>query len=91
MSMILITTFGLGQPTFTEHTISNIVNGAWFVYAKDMDTDGDMDVLSASFSDDKIAWYKNDGNENFTDFDMLEIADRVISAVNEKLPRKEKS
>ena len=30
-------------------------------------------------------------NENFTDFDMLEIADRVISAVNEKMPRETKS
>ena len=36
------------------------------VYAKDMDGDGDMDVLSASRIDDKIAWYENDGNENFT-------------------------
>ena len=25
-----------------------------------------MDVLSASFADNKIAWYENDGNENFT-------------------------
>ena len=30
-------------------------------------------------------------NENFTDFDMLEIADRVISAVNEKMPRETRS
>jgi hypothetical protein len=32
----------------------------------DVDGDGDMDVLSASFYDLKIAWYENDGNENFT-------------------------
>ncbi|MEE9450112.1 MAG: FG-GAP-like repeat-containing protein, partial [Ignavibacteriaceae bacterium] len=31
-----------------------------------MDGDGDIDVLSASYEDDKIAWYENDGNENFT-------------------------
>ena len=31
-----------------------------------MNGDGDIDVLSASSSDDKIAWYENDGNENFT-------------------------
>lgn len=30
-----------------------------------MDGDGDMDVLSASYNDDKIAWYENDGNQIF--------------------------
>ncbi len=32
------------------------------VYAQDLDGDGDMDVLSASHIDDKIAWYENDGS-----------------------------
>ena len=31
-----------------------------------MDGDADIDVLSASYYDDKIAWYENDGSENFT-------------------------
>ena len=30
---------------------------------QDLDGDGDMDVLSASWLDDKIAWYENDGVE----------------------------
>ena len=33
--------------------------------AADLDGDGDFDVLSASYSDDKIAWYENDGSGNF--------------------------
>jgi len=31
-----------------------------------VDGDGDIDVISANFIDDEIAWYENDGNENFT-------------------------
>ncbi len=31
------------------------------VFAADMDGDGDMDIVSASYNDDTIAWYKNDG------------------------------
>ena len=35
------------------------------VYAADLDGDGDLDVLSASDVDDKIAWYANDGSGQF--------------------------
>ncbi len=48
-------------PTFSEHVISTNANGAISVSAADVDGDGDIDVLSASFGDDKIAWYENDG------------------------------
>ena len=46
----------VGQPTFTKHTISTSAYGAYVVYTADLDGDGDMDVLSASYNDDKIAW-----------------------------------
>ncbi|WP_164490029.1 T9SS type A sorting domain-containing protein [Runella sp. SP2] len=45
--------------------ISTLTNGALSVYSADLDGDGDMDVLSASVTDDKIAWYKNDGSGGF--------------------------
>jgi len=51
---------------FIPHTITTSADAARSVYAVDVDGDGDMDVLSASSGDDKIAWYENDGNENFT-------------------------
>ena len=50
-----------GQGTFgAQQVISTNANGALSVYAADVDGDGDIDVLSASANDDKIAWYKND-------------------------------
>jgi hypothetical protein len=41
--------------------ISTAADGAFSVFATDLDGDGDTDVLSASFVDDKIAWYESDG------------------------------
>jgi hypothetical protein len=42
-----------------QQLISTAADGAWSVFAADVDADGDLDVLSASSSDDKIAWYEN--------------------------------
>jgi len=70
-SVLLIIVFSLTtnifpQVEFTSHTITTGADGATSVYAVDVDSDGDIDVLSASYLDAKIAWYKNDGNQNFT-------------------------
>ncbi len=49
-----------GQGGFsTQNIISTNMLGTVDVYATDLDNDGDMDVLSASQNDDKIAWYEN--------------------------------
>jgi hypothetical protein len=50
-----------GSETFSAHTITTSANGAYSVYATDVDGDGDVDVLSASYADEKIAWYENNG------------------------------
>ena len=56
-----------GEGTFgSQQIISTDADSATSVFAVDIDSDGDMDVLSASSGDDKIAWYKNtDGQGNF--------------------------
>ncbi|WP_417888383.1 FG-GAP-like repeat-containing protein [Xanthomarina gelatinilytica] len=48
-----------------DKIITNNASRAFAVFAADLDNDGDIDVLSASINDDKIAWYENDGNGNF--------------------------
>ena len=52
---------GNSPPSFTERVISTAVNWPYRIFAIDLDDDGDIDVLSASRWDDKIAWYENDG------------------------------
>ena len=49
-----------------QQVITTATSGARSVYAADLDGDGDMDVLSASFGDNKVAWYENtDGQGSF--------------------------
>jgi hypothetical protein len=44
-----------------------------------VDGDGDLDVLSASFFDDKIAWYENNGSQNFLEHTISTAADGAAS------------
>ncbi len=51
---------------WTSRTITSSASVANSVTTADVDGDGDLDVLSASLGDNKIAWYENDGGQNFT-------------------------
>jgi hypothetical protein len=61
---------------FTKHNIDENLNGAYSVYAADIDNDGDIDVLgSASGAPSghsdydggiSIVWWENNGSESFT-------------------------
>jgi len=53
-------------PFGSQTTISTGADGAQSVFAADVDGDGDLDVLSASYNDDTITWYDNDGSQGFT-------------------------
>jgi hypothetical protein len=63
----------------SENTISTSADGARSVFAADLDGDGDMDVLSAAYLGDTIAWYENDGSANFTEHTISTSADGAES------------
>ncbi|MFC2047158.1 FG-GAP repeat domain-containing protein, partial [Chloroflexota bacterium] len=52
---------GASPPSWTARTVSTAADSAQSVYAADVDGDGDIDLMSASANDNKIAWYENDG------------------------------
>jgi FG-GAP-like repeat len=58
-------TDGLGGFS-AQQVISTEVGEAFWVSTADLDGDGDLDVLSSSYEDGKIAWYENtDGQGGF--------------------------
>jgi len=46
---------------FAKHTVDGDFDGAWSVYAADVDGDGDIDVLGAGVYGDAISWWENMG------------------------------
>ena len=52
---------GASNPSWTAADISTSADYATAIFVADMDNDGDMDVVSASWNDDTIAWYENSG------------------------------
>ena len=52
--------------SYTENVVYSDAAGVRSTYAIDVNSDGFMDFVSSSFDDNKIAWFENDGNGNFT-------------------------
>lgn len=51
---------------FVRHTIATDVAGISRASLVDLDRDGDLDVLAVAAGDGTIAWFENDGAQNFT-------------------------
>ncbi|PAY17008.1 hypothetical protein CKO51_23520 [Rhodopirellula sp. SM50] len=48
-------------------TIRSAGNPVGNVDSGDLDGDGDLDLAATLVDDDQVVWYRNDGNENFTE------------------------
>ncbi|MDP6920199.1 MAG: VCBS repeat-containing protein, partial [Arenicellales bacterium] len=73
---------GAADPSWTAADIATSADNAHSVFVADMDNDGDMDIVSASYNDDAIAWYENDGaaDPSWTAQDIVSDADASTSA-----------
>ena len=50
-----------------EHSLTTGFDGAYDVYATDIDGDGDVDVVGAANTGNAVSWWENDGEQNFTE------------------------
>ncbi len=73
-----------GSQNFTKINIATDIKYAFSVFAIDLNTDGDIDMLSGSSSDSLddiqfardsvIVLYENDGSQNFTKTNIINYA-----------------
>ena len=56
---------------------SSSVDGVTDIHAADLNGDGDIDLVSSSYGDDRIVWYENDGAGNLT---AITVATGVLGA-----------
>ena len=65
-----------GNGNFSEpKLITEFVDDVTSVFAIDLDGDEDIDVISSSYNDNKIAWYKNiDGDGNFGNQEVISLS-----------------
>lgn len=72
-----------GQGEFGDpQIISNDALGATSIFAADIDGDGDIDILSGSKTDKKVAWYENmDGQGDFGLPNIISIGEDEIESI----------
>ncbi len=73
-----------GKGNFGEQQIiSTNVNGPWSIFAADLDNDYDLDILSLSRNDDKVAWYENtDSKGKFSSQKVISTSADAVGSPN---------
>jgi hypothetical protein len=70
VSFFITATSLYGQVDWVERPIATDYDGAWGIYAIDMDGDEDIDLVSAAHGADDITWWENDGNQQFIEHNI---------------------
>lgn len=66
LSLVFLIQLNIYSQFGTQQIITTDIVSPRSVYAIDIDGDGDVDILSGSASDGKVAWYENtDGQGSF--------------------------
>ncbi len=55
-----------GYFSFFEHRVQDFWNYGMGCWAGDLDGDGDVDLAGSAWTGDEVAWWENDGGQNFT-------------------------
>jgi subtilisin family serine protease len=63
---------------YVERIVSSNIQYGSRVRPIDLDKDGDIDIASASSTDDKICWFRNNGSQSFTEVPIINTADNAI-------------
>ena len=71
-----------GDGTWDRTKIKGGLDGVSSVFAADMDNDGDMDVVSAVYTDGDVRWHENDGTPSGINWDTYNIDTSVNGAVS---------
>lgn len=77
--------FSYAQVNFEDNTILKnkalIIDGLTNIEIVDLDSDGDLDIITTSFDDDKIAWFENlDGLGNYGSINIIDNLDNPYNA-----------
>ena len=56
-----------GQVGWVEHPLDTNYDGAWGIYAVDMDADKDIDLITAAHEGHDLTWWENEGNGIFVE------------------------
>lgn len=59
LSMLATPRLASADANWSGHTVNGVFDGARSVYATDVDSDGDIDVLGTAYLDNDIAWWEN--------------------------------
>ena len=66
--------------TWVETTIDSFFDGARFVLVRDMDTDGDLDVLAGAYIAGTVRWWENDGTPGVAGWTQWDIDTAFVTA-----------